>query len=48
MVLEDVQKYQEQLKDSCCVLHSEATLVQLVETIKPSPQNEKAVRHAQL
>lgn len=35
LVLEEVHKHQEHFKDACCVLHSEALLIQLVESLKP-------------
>jgi hypothetical protein len=31
MVLEEVHKYSEHFKDACCVIHSEALLISLVE-----------------
>lgn len=31
IILEDIQRYADQLKDTCCILHSEDKIIALVE-----------------
>lgn len=47
LVLEEVHKYQEQLKESCCVLHSEAQLIALVESLKQHNPNPPPLNSTQ-